>query len=268
MLGGILDDKYNFVPKYQILFPLLAVLTIIAAGIGIESFTNPFGGQLFLDQIDIQLLQWGGIPYKITLLADLFTFLWLLGFIYATKFFDGLDGLVSGITIIGALTVFFASLLPQVNQPETALLAVSVAACFSGFLIWNFNPAKIFLGESGSTLAGFLIGTLAIIAESKVATTLVVMALPILDLVWAIIRRSLLQKTSPTKADKQHIHHRLLETGLTQRSSVFLLYLWAIGLGVSAFLYQSTDQLWLLSLSLLLLISFGVYLIYRVKKYA
>ncbi len=268
ILGGVLDDKYNFSPKKQILFPLLAVLTVISSGIGIESFTNPFGGQFFLDQFEFTLFSLKGIPYSVTLLADVFTFLWLFGFIYATKFFDGLDGLVSGITVIGAFTVFATSLLPKVNQPETALLALIVASCFAGFLFFNFNPASIFLGEAGSTLAGFLIGSLAIIAESKITTTLVVMSLPLLDLLWTVVRRTFLEKTSPTKADRKHIHHRLLDSGLSHRSAVFLLYLWAIGLGIVAWLYQSTELIELLFLSFVFLISFAIYLIYRIKKYA
>jgi len=267
VIGGYLDDKYNFSPKKQILFPILSVLTVITFGVGIESFTNPFGGQIFLDQFNITIFTFDGIPYNLTLFADIFTFIWLLGFIYATKFFDGLDGLVSGVTIIGAFTVFATSLLPKVNQPETALLALIVASCFAGFLYFNFNPASIFLGEAGSTLAGFLIGALAIIAESKITTTLVVMSLPLLDLLWTVVRRSFIERTSPTKADKKHIHHRLLDSGLSHRLSVILLYTWAIGLGVFAWLYQSTEQIAILLVSFGLLILFAFYLLYRMKKY-
>ena len=267
VIGGVLDDKYNISPKKQIIWPILSVITVIVSGIGIESITNPLGGQIFFNQIDIPLFSFGGIPYKITLFADFFTFLWLMGVIYAIKFFDGLDGLVAGITIIGSFTVFFTSLLPKIAQTETALVAIIVAACFGGFLIWNFYPAKIFLGESGSTLAGFLMGTLAIIAESKVVTTLVVMALPILDLVWVIVRRTLLERKSPVHADRKHIHHRLLDTGFSHRSAVMILYLWAIILGFAAWFYQSTGQPWALVLALLAVIIFAFYLVKRAKKY-
>jgi UDP-GlcNAc:undecaprenyl-phosphate/decaprenyl-phosphate GlcNAc-1-phosphate transferase len=268
IIGGYLDDKYVLSPKQQIIWPILAVLTVIVAGIGIESFSNPLGGQLFLDTYDLTVFSFKEIPYKFTFPADLFTFVWLLAIIYAAKFFDGLDGLVSGITVIGAFTVFFASLLPQINQPQTALISIIVAACFLGFLIFNFNPASIFLGEGGSTLAGFLIGALAIIAESKVATTLVIMALPLLDLIWAVTRRVFIEGTSPTQADKKHIHHRLLDSGFTHKGAVLLLYAWAIALGLLAWLYQSTQAGILLFASLIIVISFAFYLVYRVKKYA
>lgn len=267
IIGGYLDDKYNFSPKKQIIWPVLSVITVIISGIGIESISNPLGGQIFFNQIDIPLFSYGGIPYKITLFADFFTFLWLMGVIYAIKFFDGLDGLVSGITIIGSFTVFFTSLLPKIDQTETALVAIIVAACFGGFLIWNFHPAKIFLGESGSTLAGFLMGTLAIIAESKVVTTLVVMALPILDLIWVIVRRTLIEQKSPVEADRKHIHHRLLDSGFSHRSAVLILYLWAILLGFAAWYYQSTGQPWALVIAFAAVIIFAFYLVKRSKKY-
>lgn len=266
VIGGVLDDKYNFKPKQQIIWPVLAVITVIVAGVGIESLSNPWGGQWFLDQVDIRLFEWRGIPYKITLLADLFTFIWLMAVIYATKFFDGLDGLVSGITIIGAFVVFFTSLSPKIAQPETALVAIIVAACFSGFLIWNFNPAKIFLGESGSTLAGFLLGSMAIIAESKVITTLVVMSLPILDLIWVVVRRTVFERKSPASADRKHIHHRLLDSGVTHRNAVLILYSWAIILGVAAWLYQGTQQWLVLLAAIVAIAAFAIFLVKRVKK--
>jgi UDP-GlcNAc:undecaprenyl-phosphate GlcNAc-1-phosphate transferase len=267
LIGGYFDDKFDLPPRKQIIWPILAVITVIAAGIGIESLSRPWGGQWFLDQVDIPILKIGGIPYHITLLADIFTFLWLLGVIYATKFFDGLDGLVSGVTFIGAIVVFLASLLPRINQPETALLALIVASCFAGFLIWNFHPAKIFLGESGSTLAGFLMGSLAIIAESKVMITLIVMALPILDLVWAIVRRILVEKKSLASADKKHIHHRLLQVGFSHRNAVLLLYAWAIILGIAAWVYQMTNDSIYLLLALAAIIVFAGYLVHKARTY-
>lgn len=265
VIGGYLDDKYNLAPKKQLIWPVLAVISVIVAGIGIESISNPWGGQWFLDQIDIAIFSIGEVPYKITLLADLFTFIWLLAVIYATKFFDGLDGLVSGITIIGSFVVYFTSLLPKIDQPETALLALIVASCFTGFLVWNFHPASIFLGESGSTLAGFLIGSLAIISESKVVTTLVVMALPLLDLVWVVLRRIIFEKKSPTLADKKHIHHRLLASGFSHRGAVLILYAWAFVLGVVAWLFQGTQQYVVLLVAVLSLIIMAVYLVKKAK---
>ncbi len=266
VIGGVLDDRYNFSPKKQIIWPILATLTIIASGIGIESISNPFGGQWFLKQIDITVFWMSGIPYKITLLSDVFTVCWLLGVMYATKFFDGMDGLVSGITVIGAIVVFGVSLSAKINQPETALLALLVAACFAGFLVFNFNPASIFLGESGSTLAGFFLATLAIISESKVITTLVVMSLPILDLFWVIVRRVIIERVPATRGDRKHIHHRLLDSGFSQRKAVFVLYAWAAVCGMFALLYQGQSQWYVLFAAIVALSLFALYLVRHSKK--
>lgn len=271
VIGGVFDDKYDLKPKQQIVWPIAAVVTTILFGIGIESVSNPFGGeekQLFLDSFDFVLFHFNDLPYKLTFPADIFTFVWLMAMIYASKFFDGLDGLVSGITIIGSLAIFFTSLLPHINQPQTAMLSMIVAGSFAGFLIFNFNPASIFLGEGGSTLAGFLLGALAIIAESKVSTTLIVMALPLLDLLWAVTRRTLIEKSSPTKADKKHIHHRLLESGLSQKQAVLLLYGWVVTLGGFAWFYQSSGTQLALTLTIIAITVFPLYVIFRLKKYA
>lgn len=266
VLGGYLDDRYNLRPSRQIIWPVLAVLTLIASGIGIESISSPLGGQLFLDQVNIPVFYWAGVPYKITLLADVFTFAWLMIVMYATKFFDGLDGLVSGLTIIGSLVIFLTSLLPKIDQPETALVALIVAACFGGFLVFNFHPASIFLGEAGSTLAGFLLGTLAIISESKVVTTLVVMALPFLDLFWVIVRRAFIEKRPIMQGDKKHIHHRLLASGFTHRNAVLMLYAWAIVLGLFAYLYQGQTEWFVLLLSWAAMLAFAFYLVKSAKR--
>ncbi|MFH1173214.1 MAG: hypothetical protein V1692_01655, partial [bacterium] len=103
MIGGYRDDKHKLKPSRQIIFPIIAALIIIASGIGIEVVTNPLGGFIHLDSINIKLFTYHNLPYQFTLLADLFAFFWLLGMMYTTKFLDGLDGLVSGITTIGAL---------------------------------------------------------------------------------------------------------------------------------------------------------------------
>ncbi len=266
VIGGALDDKFNLKPKQQIIWPVLATLSIIGSGIGIESISNPLGGQWFLHQVDIPLLWIKGLPYKITLLSDVFTFFWLMGVMYATKFFDGLDGLVSGITVIGALVVFAVSLSSKINQPETALLALVIAAVFAGFLVFNFNPASIFLGESGSTLAGFCLAVLSIIAESKVVTTLVVMSLPVLDLIWVMVRRIFIDRVSPSQADRKHIHHRLLDSGFSQRRAVLLLYLWAVVCGLFALAYQEQGQWYVLFAAMLAVLGLAFYLVRYSKR--
>ncbi len=248
MIGGVLDDRYSLSPRKQIIWPIAAALVVIASGVGITYITNPFGGPLGTEQIRLdayqKILFWfRGWPYKLTILADVFTFLWLLGMMYTTKFLDGLDGLVPGVTIIGALIVAALALDPVVRQRETALLALVLAGVFMGFLFWNWHPAKIFLGEGGSLFAGFMLGTLSIISGSKVATTALVLGIPILDVLWVIARRLLWERHSPLTADRKHLHFRLLDLGFSHRKAVLVLYAFTAYFGITALFLQSKAKL-------------------------
>lgn len=247
MVGGFLDDRYNLKPRSQIVFPILAALTIVASGIGIREITNPFGGTLRLDT-------WAWFP-------DLFTFAWLMGMMYTTKFLDGLDGLVSGLTVIGALMVFLLTQTIQWHQPEVGVLAAAVAGAFAGFLVWNWHPAKIFLGTGGSTLAGFFLGTLAIISGGKIATTLLVFGVPILDAAWVIARRVFWERKSPTRADRKHLHFRLLDSGFSHRAAVLVLYAVATLFGVLTLVLQSREKLTALVVILVLMVVGGTILV-------
>lgn len=268
MFGGIIDDKYDLKPKYQIIFPVLAALIIVMSGIGIDHIKNPFGGEIRFDQYEIILFWWQGTAYKITILADLFTFIWLLGMMYTTKILDGLDGLVSGITVIGSVIIFIIALSVIVAQPNTALLALILAGAYAGFLIFNFNPAKIFLGEGGSLFAGLILGVLAIISGSKVATTLLIMGIPILDVGWAIGRRLFTGK-SPFSGDAQHLHHRLLNVGFSHKQAVIFLYCLTALFGASALFLQSFGKL--IALLILTAVMTGLIIlliiIYKKKSY-
>ena len=206
---GIIDDKYDIAAKKRFLLLLIPILIIIASGIGIGSISNPLGDYFKLDQLSFTLFYLQGVPYKFTPLTDIFTVIWLMGMMFTTKLLDGLDGLVTGIGVIGSFVIFFVSLRPDLLQYDTALLALLFAGACAGFLIFNFNPAKIFLGESGSVFIGFMLGVLSIIAGSKIATALLIMGIPILDVVWVIIRRLYTGKKL-SEPDRRHLHHRFL----------------------------------------------------------
>lgn len=264
MIGGYLDDKYNLKAAYQIIWPILAVVVVIASGIGIRYITNPFGGIWQLDTIQLKMLTVNHIPYYLTLGADIFAFIWLLGMTYTTKFLDGLDGLVSGITTIGAIVLFFLSINKEVAQPETALLACLLAGAAAGFLVFNFHPAKIFLGEGGSLLTGYLLGVLAIISGAKIATALLIIGIPMLDVLWVIVRRTFFEKRSPfTTADRKHLHFRLLDLGLSHRQAVLVLYAVSLLFGSLALFSGSREKLILLAivsaLMVLAVVAFAVY---------
>ncbi len=245
MIGGFLDDKYNLPAKIQIIFPVIAAIAPIIGGVGIEKLSNPLGGLLL-------------IPAGVSALLIIF---WLLGMMYTTKLLDGVDGLVSGLGMIGALIIFLFTSSAHYFQPDIAAAAWIFAAACAGFLILNFNPAKIFLGEGGSLLIGYVLGVLAIISGGKIAIALLIMGLPILDVVWTIIRR-LGQGKNPFRfSDRQHLHHRLLDLGLSTRQTVAVFYIFAAVFGLSGLFLQSQGKfialLVLLAIMLALVIFFS-----------
>lgn len=256
IIGGVLDDKYNLTPGKQFIFPILAVLAVIAGGVGIEKITNPFGGLAYLDQFRIPIVDFGRGMHYFMVIADAFTIIWLLGMMYTTKLLDGMDGLVTGVTAIGAFIIFLFTMTTKYYQPDIGIAALILAGACLGFLVFNWHPAKIFLGESGSLFLGFILGVLAIISGGKIAIALLVMGVPILDVVWTIIRR-LAAGNNPFKfADRKHLHFRLFDLGIGVRKTVLVFYLFSLVFGLSALFLQSRGKL--LTLGLLIGIMLGM----------
>lgn len=246
MIGGMIDDRHPLPPRWQIVFPIIAALCIIASGTGIVQVTKLAGhGGLSLVWWQ-QVIHLGGWTLTLSLPSDLFTFVWLLLATYATKVQDGLDGLVTGMTVIGAGLVGALSLSLMFFQPSIAIFAAIIGGAFLGFLPHNINPAKQFLGEGGSTLAGFSLGVLAILSSVKIAIALAVLAIPMADVAVVIIGR--LRRGVPWyKGDMTHLHFRLLRAGISHRKAVFLL--WGISLfaGIAALSLQTKGKFFLIS---------------------
>ncbi len=254
MIGGFLDDKYKLKPVQQFFFPLVATLIALSFGIGLESITDPTGGVLYLNQIQISISGLGNI----LVFADILVFFWLMGMMFTTKLLDGMDGLATGIVAIGAIIIFFMSEQPEWFQPEVSLLAIMFAATCLGFLVWNFHPAKIFLGEGGSLFLGYILGSLAIISGSKVATTLLVMGIPILDVARVIIRR-IQKRQSIVTGDSEHLHFQLLESGLNQKQTVLLFYSMAFIFGISTLFLQTKQKIIALLFLFVLMLLTGIW---------
>lgn len=255
IIGGILDDKYDLPAIKQIWFPVLAASIVVLSGTHISYITNPLGGPIILDQYKV---------FDYPVFGSLLVFAWILGLTYTTKFLDGMDGLVTGISGIAGLVIFGLSLAPQVDQTTTAFLALLFAAACFGFLPYNWHPARIFLGEGGSTFTGFMIATLAVISGGKIATALLVLGIAVLDAVWVIVRR-LWFRSSPFRGDKKHLHFRLLDIGFSQRQAVIFLYLLAAVFGGVAVFLQSLGKLVALILlsSIMIILAVVVVVLYR-----
>lgn len=258
MIGGFFDDKYDLPAKIKFVYPALASIAVIVSGIGvgINRVTNPLGGTVSLDFLIL------GIPA-----AVFFVWFWMMGTSFTTKLLDGLDGLSAGIGLIGSVAIFFLSLTPKVNQPVTATLAIIFAGCLLGYLCYSFNPAQIFLGEGGSLLIGYMLGVLAIISGAKIATALLVMGVPILDVAWVILRR-LWQGKSPFTADRKHLHFRLLDVGLSHKQAVISLYVLSAIFGFTAVFLQSMGKFIALVVlfSLTLILAISLVILYKKRE--
>lgn len=227
MIGGFLDDKYSLPPKLTIIFPILASLIVIYFGIEVEKITNPFGGILYLSAWQSALLVFG----------------WLMVVMYTTKFLDGLDGLATGVSAIGSLMIMLLSLTVAFFQPDVALLSAVALAALLGFLIFNFHPASIFLGESGSTFVGFLIGVLAVISGGKLATALLVIGIPLIDVVFVVTSRIIRKGwRAAIQGDRSHLHHRLLTLGFSEKGVVVFYYALATVFGTLTLFLQSKQK--------------------------
>ena len=260
ILGGAFDDKFNLPPKILWLFPALASLIIVWSGIGvgITFLSNPFGNPIRLDyHFTFYILHFS--------LPAIFIWLWMMGMTFTTKLLDGLDGLCAGISLIGALTLFALSLTPRLNQPITATIAIIFTGSLAGYLVYAFHPASIFLGEGGSTFLGFMLGVLSVILGGKIATALLVMGIPILDVAWVIVRR-LWYGSSPFSGDRKHLHFRLLDVGLSHRQAVLVLYLITAVFGSVAVFLQSFGKLIALVILFFVMLALAITVVILYKR--
>jgi UDP-GlcNAc:undecaprenyl-phosphate GlcNAc-1-phosphate transferase len=228
---GMLDDIFDLPPITKFFGQTLAALIVIYSGVRIEFVANPAGGGLLT-------LGFLSLP---------FTFLWIVGIANAINFIDGLDGLAAGVSGIAATTLAVVALLT--GRYDTAVLAFTLAAAAFAFLPFNFSEKKkIFMGDAGSNFLGYSLAVVSILGAVKVAAVftmlvpIIILAVPIFDTAFAIIRRLLAGK-SPFVADNLHLHHRILNKGYTHKQTTCIIYGVSILLGVVAiFSTQMTDS--------------------------
>ncbi len=225
---GALDDYLQLRARWQLAGQLALAFGAVALGINVGFVNNPFGpGTIRFDGI----------------VALVVTVLWIVGMINSINFIDGLDGLSSGIGLIAAATLGLISLTTVVAQPFVAVLCFALAGALLGFLRWNFHPASIFVGTSGVMFIGYALALLSILGTAKVAVALLVLGVPIIDTFWIIVRR-ISAGRSPFTPDRGHIHHRLLDLGLSHRQTVLLIYAICVVLAALTFILSGTGQLY------------------------
>ncbi len=222
---GIIDDLKDLPAKVKLVGQILAAMVLVLFDIRIDWLTNPFSGFLFDDVIYLEYL---AVP------ATLF---WIVGLTNTVNLIDGLDGLAAGVSMIASVTILLVAL--QQNDILIAILMAALAGSAFGFLHYNFNPARIFMGDTGSMFLGYVLAGVSILGAVKSAATIALivpifaLGLPILDTTFAIVRRYMSGKPI-FKPDRGHLHHRLLDLGFTQKQAVLLMYVVSGLLGLSA----------------------------------
>ena len=221
VLVGVIDDYKNLPAKVKLVGQIIAAaVLVIAFDVRIDFITDPFGDYIYTE--------WLAVPL---------TIFWIVGLTNTVNLIDGLDGLAAGVATIAAVTIMMVAL--QQSIMLVAVLTAALAGAAFGFLYYNFNPARIFMGDSGSMFLGFMLAGISVIGAVKSAATIALivpilaLGLPILDTTFAIVRRY--RGGVPIfKPDKGHLHHRLLDLGFTQRQAVLLMYVISALLGLSA----------------------------------
>lgn len=267
VIMGVLDDKYNLNPYLRLLIGLVAAAAPIAAGIGISFLTNPLGGVIDLSnpQISFQLF---GDTHSIWIISDIFAILWVTFLMNIVNMgAKGVDGQLSGVTVIAALTIAFLSLRysADIAQWPVIILAAIMAGSYFGFLPWHIFPQKIMPGYGGSTLAGYLLAILSILSTTKVGTLIVVLGVPLIDTGYTIVRR-IINRKSPVWGDRGHLHHRLLDAGLS-KAQVAVFY-WTITgvLGFLALNLNTASKIYTMVGIAMLLGGLILWLTYKPKK--
>lgn len=253
LVVGLADDKYDLPALPKFAGQIVAALLVVGSGVGIDFVTNPFlifdssgfglGNVIRLDTWQVSFDFWGA--HSIVVWADLFAFFWILWVINMVNFSTGVDGQMPGIVLVTLLVIFVASLRFSPADPGELVvsqLALIGAGATLGFLLFNFYPAKIFPGDSGSYFLGLLVAVLAILAGARVGTAILVMAIPLIDGVFTIMRRIASGK-SPFVGDRKHLHHRLLELGWGQRRIALFYWLLCAILGAVALLLPPVSKL-------------------------
>ena len=250
---GLVDDIYTLNAKFKLFIQIAIATLVYLLGVKIDSIINPFGG----------VIQLGHFSYLITLL-------WIVGISNAVNFIDGIDGLAGSVITVNSITLGIIAVAMVPPNPMSALIAFILAGSMLAFLTYNFNPAKIFMGDSGALFAGFLLATLSITGVMKVATLaimppFVVLAVPIIDITYASLRR-ISKGKSPFVADSEHIHHKLLKAGFSQNMTVAILTSIAIVAGAIASYFVGSIKHYVIYIIALVVIMFILSLINHLTK--
>ncbi len=264
---GILDDKYNLNPYVRLIIQFIAASAPVIAGIGIAFINNPFGsGIINLSQPQI-IFEFLG-KHSIWLISDLFALIWIVTLMnFINMGAKGVDGQLPGVAGIAGATIAILSIKfsADITQWPVIILAAITSGSFLGFLPHNIYPQKIMPGFSGSSLAGYLLGVLSILSTTKVGTLMVVLGIPLIDTGYTLVRR-LLSGKSLVWGDRGHLHHKLLDLGLSKRQVAYFYWISTALLGIISLYLNSAYKLYTVIGVIVLLGGLLLWLTYRSRS--
>lgn len=256
IIVGIWDDLKDRSPYIRLATNVVVAIIVISSGMGIPYITNPFDGIIQLDRLSLVFDFMG--KYSIPIFSSVLALLWIVWATNIVGWSGGVDGQLPGFVAISALVIGILSLRFSINDPNqtyVTYLSFSTSGAFLGFLPWNFYPQKIMPGYGGKTLAGFMLAVLSILSFSKLGTAILVLALPLTDASFMLIKRILSGK-SPVAASYGHLHHHLLELKWSKRKIAAFYWLISALAGVVALTLTSTQKVFAAILILVIIAGF------------
>ena len=256
LMLGFFDDMYNLGPFLKLFFQIIPAIILYFYDFKIDIITNPLTGET------LNLPDW--ISFALTIV-------WIIALTNAINLIDGMDGLAAGITIIGCCTLFIIALNRGTEDIISAILTISLLGATSGFIKYNFPPATIFMGDTGSLFIGLILSAIGISGINKSTTAIALMVpiaavgLPVYDTLFAILRRTR-RGNKIFSADSEHIHHRLLKVGLSHRQTLLLLYGLSVYFGVIAYAFIKISNQMAVLLLVFFILSIFILATYLRKK--
>ncbi|QGS69586.1 undecaprenyl-phosphate alpha-N-acetylglucosaminyl 1-phosphate transferase [Oceanobacillus sp. 143] len=227
IITGILDDRFSLTPVVKLTGQLIAASFLVSSGIIIERITLPILGIIDLGFFSVFI-----------------TIVWIIGITNAINLIDGLDGLATGVSTIALISIFVMAIID--SQIMVAFLSIVLVGANLGFLYHNFYPAKIYMGDTGSNFLGYMIAVVSMLGLFKNVAffsfiiPIIVLAVPIFDTLYAIVRRAF-NKENIMRADNKHVHYQLIESGYSHRKTVLILYAFSALFGVMAILFSEAS---------------------------
>lgn len=261
---GLLDDYFDLSASSRLFMNIAIVAVVIFFGLGIPYVTNPLGGVIDLEHVKFSYYFFG--RHEFLVLSNLFSLIWIVAIMNFVSWSSGVDGQLSGFTAIASITLGLLALRfssHEISAISVALVSFIVGGAYLGFLPWHFYPQKIMPGYGGGALSGYMLGVLSILSWGKVGTMALVLAVPLVDALYIVLRR-IKNGQSPFKGDAGHFHHRLLEIGWGRRRIAVFYWFVSLLFGVAALYFHKEQKVLAIGIAVTLLAIF-IILTNRIK---